>query len=88
MVRFLEEEHEKEKVLLQASARRLRDEIDDKVEMGVSLLDSSHSEAVEDMKDLLQLRESNEKKMNALKEVINSLACFIVITSNPIFNAV
>ena len=54
---------------LQRSARRIRAEIDDKVEESVNLLDTSHHEAVEDMKELYQMKESNQNRLSALKEV-------------------
>ena len=69
MVRFLEEERENERLQLHRSARRIRAEIDDKVEESVNILDSSPTEAVEDMKELYHMKENNQKKIYALKEV-------------------
>ena len=54
---------------MQQSARRLRNEIDAKVEEGVQELDSSHHEAVEGMMELYKEREDARIKMVALKEV-------------------
>ena len=79
--RFYEEEREKDRAELQRSARRIREEIDDKVEESVQILDSTHTEAVEDMKELYQMKESNQKRLSTLKEV--EIHCH-VFDSSPI----
>ncbi|XP_076821560.1 centriolin-like [Clavelina lepadiformis] len=68
-MRFNEEDRAKERRELQRAACRIRDEIDDKVEEGVLMLDTSHSEAVKDLNELYHERESAERKLNTLKEI-------------------
>ena len=63
----------KQRVEMARLARRIRQEIDDKVAEGVSTLDKSHHEAVEDLNHLHREKEENEKRMGALREVSSKL---------------
>nr|CAB3232457.1 centriolin [Phallusia mammillata] len=71
-LRFVEEEKSKQQAELQRVSRRLREEVDEKVSEGVNLLETSHAEAVKDLKDLYQESESNARKISTLREIQRS----------------
>jgi len=67
--RFAEEERSKQQLELQRAARRIRDEIDSKVDEGVAMLDQSHGEAIDHITELCRDRDSNRRQLDTLKEV-------------------